>query len=81
MVGYGQGIGIKNLKTTALAALPISVPPLAEQHRIVAKVDELMELIDRLEQHLVAKEETQGDFAIAISFLDNKYGWLNNGRS
>ena len=81
LVGYGQGIGIKNLKTTALAALPISVPPLAEQHRIVAKVDELMELIDRLEQHLVAKEETQGDFAIAISFLDNKYGWLNNGRS
>ena len=34
-----------------------------------------MGLIDRLEQHLVAKEDTQGDFAVAISFLANKYGW------
>ena len=41
------------------------LPPLAEQHRIVAKVDELMGLIDRLERHLVAKEGTQGELAVA----------------
>ena len=45
--------------------LLIPLPPLAEQHRIVAKVDELMGLIDRLEQHLAAKEGTQGELAVA----------------
>ncbi len=49
----------------AYTSLPL--PPLAEQYRIVAKADELMGLIDRLEQHLVAQEGTQGDFAVALA--------------
>ena len=47
------------------ALISIPIPPLAEQHRIVAKVDELMGLIDRLEQHLVAKREYHEAFAAA----------------
>ena len=46
---YRKGVGISNLSGKALSSIPISLPPLAEQHRIVAKVDELMALCDRLE--------------------------------
>lgn len=43
--------------TTNLEPFVIGLPPLAEQHRIVAKVDELMGLCDKLEnQHLNAAE-------------------------
>lgn len=37
------------LNSESMAQLLVPIPPLAEQHRIVAKVDELMALCDRLE--------------------------------
>lgn len=45
----GSGVTVKGITVKNLHAMPVLTPPLAEQKRIVAKVDELMALCDRLE--------------------------------
>jgi type I restriction enzyme S subunit len=47
---FRQGVGIKSLSGKKLATIPINLPPLEEQQRIVEKVDELIQLCDQLEQ-------------------------------
>ena len=44
----GKGIGIQGLSASALKNIAIPLPPLAEQHRIVAKIEQLMHEIDKL---------------------------------
>ena len=46
--------------------LPFPLPPLAEQHRIVAKVDELMALCDQLEQQLSQAEHSRRGLLEAV---------------
>lgn len=65
--------GQKRVPTEYFAHSPISLPPLAEQRRIVAKVDELMALCDRLEA-AQAERESRRDRLAASSLAR-----LNNG--
>ncbi len=64
-VAYAGG-GQPNIKLQILNPLPILVPPLAEQHRIVAKVDELMALCDQLKARLSDAQTTQLHLADAV---------------
>lgn len=52
----GTGLTVKGIKVEELLNTPFPLPPLKEQHRIFAKVDELMVLSDRLEAQLVARQ-------------------------
>lgn len=47
--------------------MQILVPPLPEQHRIVAKVDELMAFCNTLEAGLTRAKATREQFAASIS--------------
>ena len=51
--------GQKRVPTEYFASSPFPLPPYAEQHRIVAKVDELMALCDQLEAARAEREATR----------------------
>ncbi|MBD2491980.1 restriction endonuclease subunit S [Aulosira sp. FACHB-615] len=51
--------GQKRVPNDYFSQHPFPLPPLAEQHRIVAKVDQLMSLCDELEERQQKKRETR----------------------
>ncbi|WP_087499458.1 restriction endonuclease subunit S [Pseudomonas sp. SID14000] len=63
---YRKGVGISNMSSKSLASIPVPLPPLAEQHRIVAKVDELMALCDRLEARQTDSDSAHAQLVHAL---------------
>ncbi len=60
MQSCSKGVAVRGINIGDVRALQLAVPPLAEQQRIVAKVDELMAVCDRLEAQLgVAETESR----------------------
>ena len=62
----GAQATMPKINQTTLVAVPIPLPPRGEQDRIVAKVDELMALCDRLEVSLVAVDAGRSSLLKAL---------------
>jgi type I restriction enzyme S subunit len=60
------GSAAKGVKASKLKRIRVVVPPLAEQRRIVAKVDQLMALVDELEAQLNASRTTAQNLLQAL---------------
>jgi type I restriction enzyme, S subunit len=72
LLEFAPATAQKNINLDILTQVLIPLPPLAEQCRIVAKVDELMTLCDRLEAARAEREATPDRFTRAsFSGLNN----------
>ncbi|MGS0600031.1 restriction endonuclease subunit S [Xanthomonas oryzae pv. oryzicola] len=62
----GRSNGVPHISTNQVAGMPFALPPIAEQHRIVAKVDQLMALCDQLRARLGEAHQVHGNLANAL---------------
>jgi type I restriction enzyme S subunit len=71
--GITKGMAVNALYLKDIKLCPVPLPPLPEQHRIVAKVDELMALCDELEAAQQKRERRRDRLVAAL------LNGLNNG--
>ena len=69
---FVTGTAQPKMNQKKMNGIPVALPPLSEQHRIVAKVDQLMALSDRMEAGLVATNATRN--RLLESLLDDALG-------
>ncbi len=63
---YVTGSAQPKMNQAKMNSIPMALPPLAEQRRIVAKVDQLMALVDQLESQLTASRTTAENLMEAV---------------
>ena len=61
-----QTTNLASINMRQVRSCPIPLPPLAEQCRIVAKVEQLMALVDELETQLAASRATATNLLSAL---------------
>jgi len=66
-LGERAGGAQPNISKAKVVDVEIYLPPLAEQHRIVEKVDELMSLCDEVESRLEEAKQARERFASSVS--------------
>lgn len=64
--GNSVGTTMTNLNHGILNRMPVALPPINEQHRIVQKVDELMALCDQLKARLSESGKTRSQLAETV---------------
>ncbi len=62
----GHGVSMLHMTKEKMEKLEVMVPPLAEQKRIVAKVEQLMALVDALEAQLAASRVAAANLLSAL---------------
>ncbi|MCP8636623.1 restriction endonuclease subunit S [Pseudomonas mosselii] len=63
---YVTGTAQPKMNQSKMNGIPVALPPVAEQHRIVAKVDELMDLCNRLEAQQADAESAHAQLVQAL---------------
>ncbi|MDO9469769.1 MAG: restriction endonuclease subunit S [Nitrosomonas sp.] len=66
LLANATGMTATGIKSTRLKEIPIPIPPVPEQHRIVAKIDQLMALCDTLDQQIAAATNKQIELLNAV---------------
>jgi type I restriction enzyme S subunit len=66
IVSNTTGSAAQGIKASKLRRIRVIVPPLAEQHRIVAKAEQLMTLVDELERQLAASRAIASNLLSAL---------------
>jgi type I restriction enzyme, S subunit len=66
LAGSSVGTTMTNLNHGILSKMPVMLPPLAEQYRIVAKINQLMDLCDELEKQIDAATDKRTELLNAL---------------